>query len=431
MIMYNGCGKESLRGKGRPRNAILITFDSLSATDMSLHGYSRRTTPNFEGFAKECAVFNSAFSSSNSTFPSLWSIISGRYPAPGVRPRRLLSFAAGLHGRDTIIGCLLSHGYRVRALVSARDGFFDYDSAHALSFPRFRPRILQSSRSGLYLGWGKPSLLEVTLEKAYRFLSDTGPPYFLWIHVYKPHEPYVPAREFLHTFLKDRVFDDPGSQRRYVCRPYGGEVQTVIDMLRCRYDEQILETDFILGKFLSLKAVRDVLEDAVLVVTSDHGELFERGYQGHNGPLLYRSVVHVPLVLRIPAMPGGVMIDSPVGHVDIAPTVLHSLGFRVPSCMEGRPLLQPIGNPCGGSTRRLFSLSDTFSRGGALESLGRLSVTDGRYRLIQKGRRGWAELYDIKNDPRETENIWEDFRMTAKRLQYFIGRRFPGCGATA
>jgi arylsulfatase A-like enzyme len=418
-------------GQERPRNVILITFDSLSAADMSLHGYGRATTPCFDVFAKECVVSNSAFASSNSSFPSLWSIISGRYPAPGIWPRRLFQFVSGLYGRDTIIGCLLGRGYRVRALVSLQDGFFDYDSTNALPFPRFRPRVLGSSRWGSYFGWKRLSSVEAVFAKAYRFLLDARPPYFLWLHVYKPHEPYVPRKEFLHTFLKDRIFESPWSQRPYLYRPYREEIQTLIDMLRSRYDEQILETDFILGKFMSLKAVQEALQDAVLVMTSDHGEMFEKGYQGHDGPLLYRSVVHVPLLFRIPYMLGGQKIASPVGHVDIAPTILHCLGVPVPSSMEGVPLLRSVVEPNGIESRLIFSLSDTFSQGGANKSLGCLSVTDGFYRFIQKGNEGLGELYDIRNDPEESEDIREDFRMQAKRLQHVIQQRFAEYGAIA
>ena len=110
--------------------------------------------------------------------------------------------------------------------------------------------------------------------------------------------------------MKETVFDAHGSQRPYYNRFYPEASQPAVDMLRGRYDEHLLEIDHKFGGFLETLRERGLLDTSMVVVTSDHGEMFEKGYQGHGGPLLYNPLVHVPLIVRLPNGQPGRRVDG-------------------------------------------------------------------------------------------------------------------------
>jgi arylsulfatase A-like enzyme len=414
-----------MAGLGR-LNVILVTFDSLSAKNMSLYGYRRNTTPFIDSFADESCVFEHMQANSNSTLPSLASIFSGRYPLHHGYDRFSYLLAGGNKAGD-LDQVLKSEGYRTAGVVGTRPGYVWLDSLRRAG-RGWRGTMTAGRLAGRSIS-GVTTSLDATFRKTLEVLDSAREPFFLWLHLYPPHEPYLASRSFRGTFVKGTVFDALSSQRPYLNRFYPEASQPAVDMLRGRYDEHLLEIDHKFGGFLEALRERGLLDTSMIMVTSDHGEMFEKGYQGHSGPLLYNPLVHVPLIVRLPnGHPGG-RVKASAEHVDIAPTILDLLGLEVPRHMHGESLVGALLNGGGGGNgdggaKPKFSVA-TVCRTAGGDSRGRsMSVVFKGHKLILNVRSGACELYDLAGDPEESTNLATTEPDTGRELKGMILERF-------
>jgi arylsulfatase A-like enzyme len=271
-------------------------------------------------------------------------------------------------------------------------------------------------------------------------LDSAREPFFLWLHLYPPHEPYLASKSFRGTFVKGTVFDALGSQRPYLNRFYPEASQPAVDMLRGRYDEHLLEIDHKFGGFLEALRERGLLDSSMIMVTSDHGEMFEKGYQGHGGPLLYNPLVHVPLIVRMPNGHPGRRVTTSAEHVDIAPTILDLLGFEIPRHMHGESLAGAMtgenrngggnGNGGGGSgAKPKFSVATVCRTAGGYSRGRSMSVVSNGHKLILNLPSGACELYDRVGDPEESTNIAAREPDIARELKGMILERFANSDA--
>jgi arylsulfatase A-like enzyme/Tfp pilus assembly protein PilF len=206
---------------------------------------------------------------------------------------------------------------------------------------------------------------------------DTRPqdqPFFMWLHLYDPHEPYEPAEPF---------------KSRYPGRPY---------------DAEVAYTDSLIGRFRGALEDRGLLEDSLVILTTDHGEgLGDHGEMFH-GYYIYDSTIHVAMIVRPPSSPqAGLVADHAVSHVDLVPTILDLIGARTPDVVHGRSLAPILAGETVARDRPVYaeSLYPLLHYGWApLRSLR----TD-RFKLIDVPR---PELYDLVEDPVEESNVHRD-----------------------
>jgi choline-sulfatase len=212
-----------------------------------------------------------------------------------------------------------------------------------------------------------------------RHQQDTRPTrkdrFFLWGHYYDPHDPY------------GEVPGHPAAD----------------DSDRARYIANLSYTDEHVGALIAGLKARGVWERTVLVVTSDHGDEFgEHGHRFHGGTL-YEEMIRVPLLIRVPGLPGRVS-DVPIAHVDVAPTLLELLGVAVPSRYVGRSRADEMrtGQPPAPYPVYAEVLPDSnYDR-------HQIAVILGQHKLIQRFGEGYGELYDLASDPAERENRIDD-----------------------
>src|SRR5262249_21697443 len=148
------------------------------------------------------------------------------------------------------------------------------------------------------------------VHRAVAWLNDhSHGAFFLWVHLYDPHDPYDPPEPY---------------KSRYASEPYDGE---------------IAYADAAFGELMNWLRAHDLYDGALIAVMADHGEAFgEHGEQAH-GVFLYDETIHVPLLFKLAANRfAGRKIDSRVGLVDIAPTILREAGLDVPNTMQGQSL---------------------------------------------------------------------------------------------
>ncbi len=349
-------------------NVVLITIDTLRSDRVSSYGSTLVDTPNIDGFASEGVLFSNAASTVPFTLPAHSSILTGLYP-PGHGVRENVGYTLD-PGIPTLAEILSDGGWTTAGFVSAfvLDGrwgigrgfdhyFDDFDLAEFDT-----PNLSSVQRSG-----------DVTIGEAVRWLDGRpqDAPFFLWLHLYDPHDPYTPPEPF---------------KSQYPGRAYDGEVAY---------------TDSLIGDFRKALEERGLMENSLVILTSDHGEgLGDHGEASH-GFFVYDSTIHVSLIVRPPvAFDRGRVVDTAVSHVDIFPTVLDAVGLNAPKLVHGQSLLPVVagGDIEGNRTVYSESLYPLLHYGWA--PLRAIRTNDRK--LISAPR---PEVFDFLADPREERDL--------------------------
>ncbi|RZJ02270.1 MAG: hypothetical protein EOP39_22870, partial [Rubrivivax sp.] len=185
---------------------------------------------------------------------------------------------------------------------------------------------------------------------------------------------------------------------------------------RLRYRESIIGADEALGRFLDELERQGRLDKALIVVTSDHGESFERGYMGHAGELLHEAVIRVPLVIKLPGQREARLISTPVSLADVAPTIADVVGAGALGAVDGRSLKPAlVGETL--PARPVFSMAmERQSRFQALRD-GHYAVIDGDDKLVLHRASGRVDLYNLSRDPAEQHDLAAQSGDLALRLR--------------
>jgi arylsulfatase len=371
---------------------VVVALDTVAARHLEIHGYDRATAPNLAAFAEESIVFEDCASNATWTVPSFMALMTGQYPnaheiewrgAPGDAPLQQWEQRAIAANRWTLAESLRSAGYQTAGFVdntwlSAQLGFaqgFDVWDDEAGFVP------IEDRSGGLAL----------VARKGLDWLGARAPdrPWFLFLHAFDAHGPYVAERPHRTAFAPDPRRDRAvraggvnlayGIVHEYVARgefPTGELPERISsEALRAAYDGGIRELDARLGELFAELGARGILDEALVVVLADHGETMgEHDFLFGHG-VLDPAVTHVPLVVRLPGgRHGGRRIAAPVQLVDVAPTLLDFAGLGgARDYHSGRSLRAAIEDG-----ERLPERPQ-FSFGGAVQN--QRSVRLGRWRL--------------------------------------------------
>jgi arylsulfatase A-like enzyme len=233
-------------------------------------------------------------------------------------------------------------------------------------------------------------------------------PFFLYLHATDPHSPYVPPRETRERFAA-HVTDSSIGQRDFVKQlgELPGEPGSeLISNLAALYDAEVAAVDAAFAELLDLLRSRNVLDDTLVVFTSDHGEeFFDHEWWGH-GKTLYEEQLRVPLIVALPdGTAAPTRVKRRVTQVDILPLVLSAVGLEVPSGIQGEARRLPETGDRAVRERPAFAL---FERGNRSAQ----SVIDHGMKLIRYGdyahplgARPVTQLYDLARDPGERNNL--------------------------
>ncbi|HSR53560.1 MAG TPA: sulfatase-like hydrolase/transferase [Acidobacteriota bacterium] len=361
---------------------VLITVDTLRADHTSPYGYEKAETPVMEALAREGVVFEKALVHTPITLPSHATILTGTYPH--------------FHGLQDVVGRLREdiptlaewfrgRGYATAAFVGASvlsadwgldRGFQHYDdeiaSGEALQrvdFDRMeRPASAVIDRA---LAW-----MDVHREE----------PYFLWVHLYDPHDPYEPPEPYRSRFAQE---------------PYDGEIAYV---------------DFQTGRLIERLKSQGLYDPALIVFTADHGESLGEHGERYHAFFIYESVLRVPLIIKAPHGKAGprpvadVRVKPQVRAVDLAPTICQLLGESIPSWMQGQGLLAHM---LGRRDNDLPAYAETHYPRIHFGWAPLFSLSTGHDKFIQAPQ---PELYDLQEDPGEGKNLHAQDQALANRL---------------
>jgi len=373
-------------GGSNTPNVILISIDSLRPDHLGCYGYPRGTSPHLDALAAEGVVFESAASTSSWTLPAHVSLLSGLYPeVHGVnRNHRRLGEEAPLLAER-----LNAAGYSTRAVVSAP--YLERRFGYARGFEIYDDQTVAfESHEKSHEAVTSPRLHARALE-----LLDSRPegrPFFLFLHYWDVHYDYRPPEPFRSRFAAEDVL--PSASALLHGRQGQAISQATLDALIDLYDGEISWVDHHLGRLFDALRERDLFDDTIIIVTSDHGDEFlEHGLLFHRWNL-YETTLRVPLIVKLPAgHHRGTRVASPVGLVDVAPTVLSLLELEVPLAMNGRSLEPLLEDPGARVDTAYFAELQGWEK----------SLRLGRWKLmLRRSDDGeQQELFDLGADPAE------------------------------
>jgi hypothetical protein len=272
-------------------------------------------------------------------------------------------------------------------------------------------------------GERSPFAPEYAYDAALPWLEASQQPAFLWVHTLPPHDPYLPPPSTKHTLLPAGTLDR--WSQMLAMGNYGPPQQALIDQHRLRYQEALLGADESLGRFLEALQKRGKLDQALVIVTSDHGESFERGYLGHAGELVHDAVLHVPLVIKLPGQRAGRVVDDPVSLADVVPTITDLLKLPGLPTADGRSLAPALRGETLKPAPVYAMAMERQSRFRPIHA-GNYTVIEGRYKLVLQLDVDRAALYDLDNDPHELRDISAAQPAVSARLLGLLRQQLQG-----
>jgi arylsulfatase A-like enzyme len=419
-------------------NIILIVVDALRAKNLSCYGYNKLTSPNIDNLVKNSILFENAYSCATTTYPSLTSIFSGKYPLSHgiIKHNRSLTSTDidALNNSGTIfLPEILKHqGYTTLAVDWMGRWLkrgYDYYSGILSPFTTKLYSVLKYlfKSEELASRIAHPKLIDhaenVTKRSINLIKKYEKEKFFLFIHYWDTHIPYNPPERYYKKFVNDDYginYDvedivnkfNPAYYKKYFEQTYRIPSNVIkINELFARYDGSISYIDHQLSRLFKTLESLEISDETMIILTSDHGEsLTEHGiYFGHHG--LYDATVHVPLIMSYSALPKNKRIKSFVQHIDITPTILDILKINANNLyLDGESLLPLIDDKITEIRKSIYVEEADVEQKRAIRTykhkyITALSEKDAYCQACGVIHGGVEELYDLQNDPEETNNI--------------------------
>jgi arylsulfatase A-like enzyme len=286
----------------------------------------------------------------------------------------------------------------------------DANYAHLkLQYPRGIPGISDSP------GHVADFLLEDAIDWLQENLGLLPNPFIGYFHFYPPHSPYRTHRDFYHRFRGEKV---PVQKTKDL---FGKNSFNQVNKLRTEYDEFILYVDREFGRLFDYLDKSGILDNTWLILTSDHGEMFERGISGHVTPVLYEPLIRIPLMIFEPGRTKRLDVRQNTSAVDVLPTLLNVTGQEQPDWVEGG-ILPPFSEKESSSERSIYALEAKKNELNDPITIATIALMRDHYKLMyffgyeKLGGEERVELYDLKNDPGELTDLSSTKRETTAEL---------------
>jgi hypothetical protein len=456
---------------------LIFVFDAMSARNLSLYGYRRQTTPNLEKFAQRASVYHRHYSAGNFTTTGTASMLTGLHPWThrAINYRGMIDRSLVDRNFFNLIGSeytrfaftqnlwadiLLSQFEKdldvhlapdsysrfAEAVIQPRDLPADRDLAYFVfqDFLNLRvddvhpypgslllastdlARALASDRPHVSANY--PRGLPTNHDFSYENTSVLGgisnfiqsrvlqsSTYLGYFHFWSPHEPYGARKDFIGLFQADLKLQDK-PRHPFSASDFSDQS---LKKSRREYDEFIADVDAEFGRLISNLEKSGALENSYVIVTSDHGELFERGEQGHASALMYAPVTHIPLLISAPGQDSRSDFHSLTSNLDLLPTLLQIAGREIPNWIEGG-LLPGFGGTEDDS-RSIFPIMAKDNA--AFRPIKRATFTliKGAHELFfftgYPDHPDRFELYNLEDDPQELHDLFSGDINTASHMK--------------
>ena len=453
-------------------NILLLLLDTLSAKDMSLYGHTNDTTPWLNELASKAIVYHNHYTPGNFTSPATASLLTGTMPwthrcfhlhgsvDDKFRSQNIFQLLSPTHatlaGSQNILANILLSQFsqNIDNLIPterfAISGHFLADSfindypvalwsellstswirktpaslfySLLLKIDNYNNLMKDAQKFGVVYPRGIPNNYEgmtLTLEHALKAtgeeLSKSHSPYFAYFHYWPPHSPFNPTKEFVGIFDEqapptqkpDHFFTDKSSYDQLVTR-------------RIQYNEFIANADADLGKQIKLWQKTNLLDNTILIITSDHGEMNERGIQAHSTRVLYEPIIKIPLLIMMPGQQTRIDIYENTSSIDLLPTLLSWTGQSTPVWAEGS-VLPPFRNPSFEHSRSIYAMDAQLnSKWQSLKCYSAVLIKENYKFIHYNGYEGYSdqsELYDLESDPEELKDLSSELPGLASDLK--------------
>jgi choline-sulfatase len=349
----------------KPLNVVLVTIDTLRADRLHCYGNQQIETPTLDGLAQHGVLFENAVAQAPLTPPSHASIFTGTNP--NVHHVRNTGGFALQSSSVTLATILKAQGWDTAAFVGATvlkkasgfgHGFDVYDDQMPQPEKSLEEREYPERRAG------------VVVDHALNWLqSQTGKPFFMWLHLYDPHEPYDPPAPFREKYRNNL------------------------------YDGEVAYTDQQLGRFLDAVSKRSPADKTLIVVLADHGESLGEHGEFNHGVFLYDATLHIPFLMWGPGVPAGVRVNQQARTIDVLPTILELLNGKAPASVQGVSLIPAFS---GRSVPTTYSYEETLYPKMNMGWAELRGIRTAQWKYVRAPK---PELYDLARDPRETTNV--------------------------
>jgi arylsulfatase A-like enzyme len=392
-----------------PRNVLLVVVDTLRADVLETYGYGKPTSPFLAAWAGESAiVFDGARASAPWTKPSVASFLTGLDPQHhGVRLHH-----EPLHSEVPTLGHVLrDRGFQTAAIQS--NPYLVSLGGYAHGFDRYvedPETVLARHDRSTGAALNEAALAWLRDER------DPERPWFLWVQHYEPHHQYLRDGAAFH----DGAYEGPltGEESMDALAAAASLLSEAdVAFLRARYDEEVRYQDELLAELFRGLDELGVLEDTLVVVTSDHGEEFkEHGDLSHQYKL-YDELLEVPLLVALPGGAGaGRRVDVPVSLTDLPRTVLDLLG-QADAEFPGRSFASLVLGEEGGAGPIRAHAATVRGEGDERVTVEREAWIEAGWKLVRDHDTGARELYDLAADPRERSDLAAREPERAARLE--------------
>jgi Arylsulfatase A and related enzymes len=444
-------------------NILWICTDQQRQDTLGAYGNQWVNTPRIDRLAEEGVLFEQAFCQSPVCTPSRSSFLTGRYPrttrcrangqdipADEKLISKLLSeegYICGLAGKLHLSACHPSVNKGTeRRIDDGFDQFFWSHHPHAewptneyIQWLKAKGKVFepQPYEASPHVSYGPDAEHHQTTwcaEKAVQFIetnADYERPWFFLVNLFDPHHPFDPPKDYLDRYLErldeiplpnyvDGELDNkPVYQRIDRDGAYGMKGHLAASgmsdrdhrLIRAAYWAMCDLIDDQVGRMLDSLERSGQLDNTIVIFMSDHGELLGDHGMYLKGPHFYDCSVRVPLIVRGPGIRGGRRIASLTELADLAPTLLEASHSPVYEGMQGKSLWPLLSN---GNEDVLNHREDVYCESydanfphGDLRAWATMVRTD-NHKLVLYHNDNSGELYDLKADPNENRNAWED-----------------------
>jgi arylsulfatase A-like enzyme len=406
LFVLLGCQGNLIGRQGQvtaPKHIFLIVIDTLRADHLGCYGYKVPTSPTIDRMAKDGVLFTNAYSTASSTLESVFSFFSST-----TNLGNLVYYKDYVSVYSSLQKLFKKEGFNTLAVVSnpwlkARKDIFQDGFIH-----------FQFFESNKWL----PNTTDKVTEAVFNFLEtkfNSNGKNFFYIHYLDPHAPYRPPVNYgfftgkppiRHLVKNGKVHALSGENkirsRRKKNPTYSGIPspeflsEEDLDYLISKYDAEIKYVDFHIEKLLIKLKEMDILKDSLIVITADHGEEFlEHDCLAH-GFQLYDETIHIPLIFYWKNKLNAQCRENLVSGIDIAPTILELCQINPPASMLGKNIFskkvkeEPI----------LFCTH--------FKNQNQQGMRTDKWKLIDNLRSGEVKIFDIDNDPKEQNNLFDN-----------------------
>ena len=455
------------------QNVLIVVFDAWSAANTSLYGYGRQTTPYIDQLAQKAIVYHNHIAGGNFTNPGTASLLTGTLPwthrafeIDSTIDKSLVQKSL-FHAFPDYHRLVYSHNPSAEQIFSqfaADIEDFTHWNKLYLDTDLLPTTLLKRDEGTALVSWNRAlkrpegysyslylsniytALKEKKLEKfAYAFprglpsqdyytyfilehaidylLGSIAPapqPFLGYYHFFPPHSPYRSRQDFYGSFDQDdfRALEKPESVF------HGDRTPDNIIASRQQYDEFILYADAEFARFYQSLEASGILENTWLVLTSDHGEMFERGIQDHITQVLYQPIIHIPLLIFPPGAKERVDIYETTSAADLLPTLAQITGHAIPEWAEGTAL-PPFAPAQPGREVYCFH-GDQDDLGKLVKGTATLTRDNQKviwyfgYDEIGGAGHELTELYDLAADPDELNNLYPARKTLAEEMVHIL-----------